>query len=505
MQKLNQDIVRMIDNLLSVGINMAAEKDYNKLLCKILSGSRSITDADAGTLYLLKDNSLHFEFMQNDSLDIDKKGHNDEIQLPPVSLDKKNVAGFCAITGKVIRINDVYENNSFDFSGPRRYDSMTGYETRSMLVAPMIDHRDEVIGVIQLINALDEDGNVTTFPKFQKKVIASLASQAAVAINNARAMEDNEKLLHGMVESMALAIDASSPYDQSHHRRVAYMTENFIEVVNKNSLGAAGKISFSEEESEALLMSAWLHDAGKLALPRQIKAKSTRLGRKYNTVRQRFDLLERMLEDRLNHQDYDKKTVEEKREFLDQAWKRIEKANSAETIMTEELRDQLDEIYEYPLDEDEIAEDSISLLEKSELEALKSWGGPLTPEEQEQWEKHPLLSEEILQPIPFPARLQQVPELVACHHECLDGSGYPRGLKGDEIPTGARILNIVDEFDSLVAAVAPYQNARNIEEALQALRVMRDSDKLDGNLLEIFCRFKVWEGLDFSGEIDYKI
>ncbi len=504
MQKLNQEIVGLIDNLLGIGISMAAEQDYYSLLRKILTGARRVTRADAGTIYLLKEGCLHFEFMQNDTLDIDREARAGKIDLPPVPLEKDKVAGYCALTQEVIKIDDVYKNDRFDFSGPREYDSITGYQTRSMMVAPMKDHREDVIGVIQLINAQDDEGNLTAFPSYQKKVIASLASQAAVALNNARVMQKKENLFKGIIEGVASAADGCTPYDNDHTRRVARMTDSFIDAVNQNSLGELGSKNFSPGERQELMLSAWLHDIGKIAVPGHLWKKSDRLGEKYSAVRQRFDLLEKMLEDRLEHQDYEREAAEKKLKFLRWARSVVKEANAPDTIVTEEMQEDLEKIYSQPILQQGGDKRDVSLLQKSELQALCTREGPLTGGEEEKLEAHINVIQQILQHISFPDRLQAVPKLVGAHHEYLDGSGYPEGLQGEEIPLGARLLTIVNEFDSLVGAVPPYRKARSVDQALKKLREKREAGKLDGELLEIFSRFKVWEGIDFTGTSDYK-
>ncbi|MCL6635737.1 MAG: GAF domain-containing protein, partial [Peptococcaceae bacterium] len=179
----NEKIYSQVENLLNIGIALSAEKDHNRLLEMIITGARNITSCDAGTLYLKQEDRLVFKIIQNESLNIFLGGAGEEIPLPPVPLKKENVSAYVALTGQSVNIPDVYTYDGFDFSGPCQYDKITGYRTRSMLVVPMENHEGEIIGVLQLINSLDEDRKtVRTFPAYCQKVVESLASQAAIAL-----------------------------------------------------------------------------------------------------------------------------------------------------------------------------------------------------------------------------------------------------------------------------------------------------------------------------------
>jgi len=505
MSKINEQIVDLIDNLLYIGINLSAEKDHDALLEKILSGARKITRADAGTLYLAEDNKLEFKILQNDTIGYDHNRSKKEIDLPPVKINKKSAAGYCASTEEVLAIDDVYNSEKFDFLGPRRYDSMTGYRTRSMLLAPMLDQKNELLGVIQLINATNQEDEVIPFSNYHKKVLAALASQAAISINNLQYIQETANLFRGMVESLAAMVDSRNPFTANHTRRVAQMTEIFIEVLNENSLGPLKEINFSDDDRLQLLMAAWLHDIGKLAVPLDIMQKTNRLGRHYDTVIQRFDLLEEVLINRKEQPDltagglaeeWDKKLA-----LLREGRQLIKEVNGMKSLPVKNIKDKLKKLYQEKF---KLVNQNkeISLLTKPELEALLAEEGFLTAGEQERLESHVLEAQKILRNIPFSREVKRVPQIVRLHHEFLDGSGYPEGLTGKEIPLEARIITIIDRFDSLVAR--PLEKPKSKAEAIETLREMAAVGKLDKNLVDLFCRHQIWQSIDFTGECTYK-
>ncbi|MFW6287480.1 MAG: GAF domain-containing protein, partial [bacterium] len=211
MKKSKQVIVRNIEEILDIGIALTAEKSYDRILEMILEQARIITNADAGTLYLCEGNNLIFKVLQNDSMEIGSLSLRTDSKLPVLPINKKSAAGFAALTGDIVNISDVYQNTEFDFAGPKLYDKLTGYKTISILVVPLKNTEDKVLGVLQLINAKDEVGNIISFTKDYNKVVFSLASQAAMTLTNIWHVEQIKDLMNSFVESMATAIDARTP------------------------------------------------------------------------------------------------------------------------------------------------------------------------------------------------------------------------------------------------------------------------------------------------------
>jgi len=231
---IDQDLEDRLKRLNEIGVSLSVERDLHALLERILLESRGFTSADAGTLYLRKENELIFEVSQNDTVPALNSGRDGKTDVPPVPIDPGSVSGYVAVTGQPLNITDVYaEEGGLQFDGPRLYDQITGYRTTSMLVVPMKDHEDEITGVLQLINATDPgSGEVVAFTPEDEALVQSLASQAAVAINNVRLIAETEQLFEAVLQVLATAIDERSPYTGGHIRRVAEMTMHVAEVVN---------------------------------------------------------------------------------------------------------------------------------------------------------------------------------------------------------------------------------------------------------------------------------
>lgn len=510
MTKYNLATFKQIENLLNVGIALSAEKEHNKVLEMILTEARRITRADAGTLYLYENNHLAFSFIQNETMDIYQGGDGDKLDLPPLTVSKDNVAGYTALTKSVVNIADVYHTDDFNFSGPKKYDSITGYKTTSMLVAPMVDHEEKVVGVLQLINARSEKGEVIPFASYYEKVIASLASQAAISVTNIRILQEVKNLLRGLVESMATAVDSRTPYNASHTLRITRLARKMIDVINSINKGVLAEEYFDKKREEQLVMSAWLHDIGKISVPLAVMDKSCRLEGRLELVLQRFDYIDVLLQKdllqyKIEQQDKKNKIVElqKKLQLLEEARKLVICANRGDTFIDEDLTEQLKHIGSQTYVDSK--GHSCKWLTDDELEALLVKRGTLTSAERKTIEDHVNIAVRILQAIPFPEKLNDVSKYVSMHHEYLDGSGYPQGLKGEEIPLEARILAIADIFDALVASDRPYKKAKPVEIALKILDSMVEEGKLDRELMYIFKKYKAWECLETENSDSYRI
>lgn len=495
---LNQeknDQTRLIEELLNIGIALSAEKDHNKLLEMILTEARRITGADAGTLYLLEEEKLSFKIVHNETLGIFKGGAGEPVDLPPVPLSLTNVSAWAALNKKSVNIPDVHNAEGFDFSGPKRYDAITGYNTRSMLVVPLENYDGEIIGVLQLINALDKGGKVIPFKPYLERVVFSLSSQAAVAITNMQYVEEINRLFHSFVQVMATAIDARTPYNVNHTRNIALLAERLALHIDKIDKGPLASEFFGIERIAQLVMAAWLHDIGKVAVPLKVMDKPSRLGELYQTVLQRLELCEaksrvQYLEKRdlrgINP------ALEEwwikQQQFYLEARELIIRANNPATYVDQELASRLQEIalWQEPYSGER-------LLTEEELKCLSIQKGTLTDEERKVMESHVTVTQRMLDKIKFSRKLKDVPQWAIIHHELMDGSGYPFGLKGEEIPLEARILTILDIFDALTASDRPYKKAMQPERAMDILKNMARDGKLDPLLVEIFAQSRVWE------------
>lgn len=501
----DEKIFRQVENLLNIGIALSAEKDRNRLLEMIVTEARRITNADAGTLYLKESDSLIFKIIQNRTMGVFQGGGGEKVDLPPVPIKTENVSGYVAASGQSINIADVYNARGFDFSGPKNYDRITGYRTISMLVVPLINNQQEVIGVLQLINSMDEDSQaVLPFARHYQKVVESLASQAAIALTNARLMADIENLFNSFVEVITAAIDARTPYNANHTRRVALLAGATAGIIDSCREGRWKDEFFDQERLDQLVMSGWMHDIGKIATPLSVMNKATRLENKINLIMCRLDavyqarraeslalLLELQKQGDLTGVEAGAGHLDEQLQEILDAKKLIEKANHPGTFIDEEISEKLYSLSTKTYVDMEGVERPY--LTPDELDCLTVRRGTLTDQERMIMEDHVAITARMLEKIPFIKKFKDVPLFSSMHHEHLDGKGYPNRLKGDEIPLEARILALVDIYDALTAGDRPYKKALPVEESLKIMGFMVKDGKLDGELFELFKENKIWE------------
>lgn len=494
-----------MENLLNIGIALSAERNRDRLLHMIVYEACCITGADAGTLYLCEEGCLRFKIMYNASMKVSLGSRGEKVELPPVPITPQTVSGYVALTGKTVNIENVYEAEGFDFSGPRDYDRMTGYHTQSMLGVPLRNTEGKVIGVLQLINATDpESGRIIPFAPHFQKVVESLASQAAVALTNFQLLEDIERLFGSFIEVMATAIDARTPYNAHHTRRVARMAEALAKAVNQVADGTYKELHFDEERLKRLVMAAWLHDIGKMVTPLAVMDKPTRLGERLPLVLQRLDYIKAAIEaESLRAQlaywqegrpaaaGEEMRRCQARLEEVEETRKFVLYLNSPGVRLTEADAERLKELGKKSL---RLASGKeISWLLPEELEALSVAAGTLTAAERRVMEEHAVMTFRLLEKMPFTGRYEGIPFLASAHHEFLDGTGYPWGLKGEELPVESRILVLADIFDALTAHDRPYRKGLEAEAAIDILENMAREGKIDSDLLKIFIAFRVWE------------
>ncbi|MGS0765372.1 HD domain-containing phosphohydrolase [Syntrophomonas curvata] len=498
------EILEQVEDIISIGIALSAEKDRNRLLEMIVSEARRITNADAGTLYLCEGDCLSFKIMQNESMNTFRGGQGDPIDLPPVPIRMENVSAYVAITRKSVNISNVYQAEEFDFSGPRKFDEATGYKTLSMLVIPLENHEGTVIGVLQLINARDVNGELIPFAKYFEHVISSLASQAAIFLTNMQLLDDIENLFNSFVEVMATAIDSRTPYNANHTRRVALLAGELARAINQEQVNSGEHPSFDADRIAQLVMAGWLHDIGKIATPLEVMDKATRIEHQLELVMQRFDYIyaarkaeyleKKLLLDKTEELEQLDKCWQMEQDYLKESRELVLKCDNPSTFVDSELKEKIQEIASRTyLDRDGAQK---PWLKEEELTALSVSKGTLTDTERRIMEDHVVVTARMLDKIPFTRKLKDVPYFASIHHEHLNGKGYPKGLKGGEIPVEGRILALVDVFDALTADDRPYKKAMPLEQALKILGFMVRDGQLDGGLLDIFSRNKVWERIE---------
>lgn len=476
MENSSKKLMKVLDT----GIALSKEKDRNKLLGMILDASMDIAQCDAGTLYVNKDGHLHFKVMKTISMNVDKGKNGEEIDLPPVPIVPGNICAYTVLKGKSLNIADVYKSSEFDFSGPIKYDEITGYHTGSMLTIPLVNQEDETVGVMQLINAMDEQGNIVEFSPEIERVILSLASQAAIAMTNIKYMEEIKNQMWSFTEAMAEAIDARTPYNASHVRNVARYAGKLADYINELHDEGLETEYFSQERKEQLVLSAFLHDLGKMAVPTKVMNKATRLEEKLGDIQHRFETFKlkykiQLLEGKISERQYGELT-----ETVDKVMNLVNEVNSA-GFLDNEKEARIREAFKCEFSEDSKTEPFFTEEEKEDLLIKK---GTLTEKERAVMESHVEMTERILNKVHFNSKDKDVPKWAIQHHECLNGRGYPRKLSAEELPLESRILAVADICDALLASDRPYKKPMPAEKAFAIMNDMAKNGNIDGKLVD---------------------
>lgn len=513
------DPLELVKRLTFIGAALSAEKDSARLMELILEAARDFTGADGGTLYSrTADNKLVFEIMFTESLGIHLGGTSGKpielqafnIYHPDGSANRDMVAAWAAVSGETISIVDAYQTQDFDFSGTRAFDEKTGYRSQSFLTVPMLSHTDEVFGVLQLINARDRDGDAyggpRAFNEHDRSLVESLASQAAIALTNQRLIEEQKQLFESFIQLIAAAIDDKSPYTGGHCRRVPELTIMLADAAARMSEGALAEFEMSDEDRYELRIAGWLHDCGKVIVPEFVVDKATKLETVFDRVHlvdARFDVLRQSAradyaEARLNALECGDTalahTAKERYELtlvaLDEEQAFLRRANIGGEFMSEDDQRRVREIGARSLPG---GARPVPLLSEEEVENLSIARGTLTAHERETINYHIVATINMLESLPYPKHLSRVPEFAGGHHERMDGKGYPRGLKREDMSVQARVMGIADIFEALTAADRPYKKAMKLSQALTILGRMKQDNHIDPDLFDVFIRERVYQ------------
>ncbi|GMQ96200.1 MAG: HD family phosphohydrolase [Gammaproteobacteria bacterium] len=502
--------------LSAVGIALSAEKDERSLLELIVQSAKRLTNADGGTFYSrTEDNELKFEIMHTDTLGIHMGGTSGiPIDLPNLPLYDENgepnhkmVAAKAAVTGETVNIRDAYNATDFDFSGTRAFDETTGYRSKSFLTVPLRNHEDEVIGVLQLINAVSRETNgLVPFSVADQELVMSLASQAATVLTKERLIKEHRTLFEAFIELIAAAIDDKSPYTGGHCRRVPELTLMLADAAAETRYGPLKEFTMTEDDRYELKIAGWLHDCGKVTTPEHVVDKSTKLETifdRIHMVNARFEVLKRdaeirVLKQKLEARDSGKRVNEKKLdkalaaefEQLDRDREFLNVCNIGSESMAGEDQERVKRISAYTWINGDGEE--VNFLSDDEFTNLSIEKGTLTSEEREIVNHHIVATMKMLESLPYPKNLRRVPEFACGHHEKMDGTGYPRGLTRDEMSVQARVMGIADIFEALTADDRPYKPAMPISEALQILGRMKLDNHIDADLFDVFIRKKVY-------------
>lgn len=512
LENQKEELARQVRVLADIGLALSGEKNRKRLLEKIVEEARRLTKADAGTLYITdaEGKNLRFEILQNDTFEAQWGETGGRHTLPDVPLvidgkvNKANVSSYVAVTGEMVNIEDVYEAEGFDFTGARNYDRETGYRCKSMLVIPLTNHEDNIIGVLQLVNALDPDtGRIVSFSSAQQELISSLASQAALALTNTNLIGNLKELLYSFVRSIATAIDEKSPYTGGHIKRVVNLTMMIAEEINRVQEGPLGDLKFTYDEMEELRLAAWMHDVGKVVTPEYIVDKHTRLETIFDLIdliELRFhfigkclenDFLKRELE-RCRKGNLDENDLRSLHLELDDTLKRLygdldflKKVNASGEFMDDE---KIARVKSLAAESYRIGSTDVPLLTELEVENLCIRKGTLTDDERRTIENHVRMTSKILNQLPFPKNLARVPKFAGDHHEKLDGRGYHQGLTEKDIPIQSRIIALADVFEALTAIDRPYRKTMKLSQALKIVGFMVKDRHIDPVIFDLFVK-----------------
>lgn len=510
--KLNeQEITALLQSLTDIGISLSAEKDHDKLLEMILKKAMEITHADGGSIYTVTENrALKFEIMINLSMKIHIGGSSkNKAHFPDLPLyndkgqpNKNMLAPWAAISKKTIVIKDAYTNKRFDLSGTKQFDKASGYHSKSFITIPMTNHLDKVIGVLQLINATDpKTGTVKSFRNLDRYLVESLASQAAVTITNRELIEAQKALFNSLIQLIAKAIDEKSPYTGNHCRRVPIITQMIAEAACASSERPWKKFNMSEDEIYELNVAAWLHDCGKITTPEAVVDKATKLEGIRDGIElidTRFEVLKRdAVIDYLKAQSGTTiqleaaKELQAKLKSLDEQREFIRKCNVGGEQMQPEHIEAIEQIgqqmWKGPSGKKE------ALINEKEQKFLQIYRGTLTDEERKIINNHVSVSIKMLESLPYPDNLKNVPVYAGGHHEKVDGTGYPKGLTKEQMPIQARMIALADIFEALTSSERPYKKALPLAQVLTIMGRMSQEGHIDPDLFKLFIDAKIYQ------------
>jgi HD-GYP domain-containing protein (c-di-GMP phosphodiesterase class II) len=535
LQEASAERVELIEQLLAIGTALSSSNNLDDLLNLILSKSREITYSDAGSVYLIDRSGaapkLLFKVAQNDSLP------NAPFQEFAMPLTHKSLAGYVALTGESLNLPDAYDlPPGVPYQLDRSFDTNMPYRTRSVLVLPMQDQDGEINGVLQLINRKVKPEVVFTNEKameviqpyshWEERIVRSLASQAAISIERNQLQRSIENLFEGFVRASVQIIEARDPTTSGHSERVAELTVRLSQEASSITSGPLRLISFSDRDIQEIRYAALLHDFGKVGIPEALLGKRKKLyPEQLEVIRHRFALAQRTMEmecaqvkfkyllEHPNHEHRDDTSIvtcshcqkleqfdsqlSQTVETLNHYLELLQELNEPDVVLTrefqafsEETSAQLAALSQYTYrDIDGVIK---PLITQEEMAQLLIPRGNLTPQERLGIEAHVTHTYHFLKRIPWTKHLKDVPTIAYGHHEKLDGSGYPQGLKQEEIPIQTQMLTIADIYDALTASDRPYKRRLPLDTALKILRHEATKNKINSDLVELFEQRQVY-------------
>jgi HD-GYP domain-containing protein (c-di-GMP phosphodiesterase class II) len=504
---------RQFTELNRIGIALSAERDIEKLQAFILTTMRQLTNADGASLWLKTEDGeqpkLFLASSQNHSLD------KNTYQAFKVPLDEKSVVGYAVSAGESLIYEDAYHPPPGKPMGGKSFDAQFGYRTKSMLTVPMRNYSDEVVGAVQLINAKRQfetrltvdnvEHEVVSFQPDDLEMIESIASQAAVAIDNKNLLESIQALFDGFVQASVTAIEQRDPTTAGHSGRVEALTTRLARAVNAINTGKFAEVFLTEDQLKELRYACLLHDFGKVGVREHILVKAKKLlPGQLEVIQSRFEFIERSVQLKYANEKLEAMRAERNGSTLEEIDRhlRAELAQLEEwvgsivtanepTVMPEDKASTLELLSRQTYDD--MSGNMHPMLLPQEFRFLSIRKGTLDTQERLEMEAHVTHSFHFLNKIPWTPVMRRIPEIAYGHHEKLDGSGYPRGLSGEGIPLQSRMMTISDIYDALTAQDRPYKRSVPTETALDILTAEAADGKLDRDLLDVFITKQVYQ------------
>ncbi len=495
-------------SVMQISTALSQEKDLGKILEMILKEAIAYTNSEGGTIYLKENEKLCFKSLINKKLNI----YVNDPNFPCVKLyhdgkeNSENISAIAALKKQTTNVPDVYLYNidGFSFEGVKKFDRANNYRTKSMLVIPMIDQDGEVVGVVQLINKKSEDSYIA-YDKSDIEMTSTYANWAATAITKNKLIDDLEGLLLSFLKSISVALSAKSPYGYGHIERVAALMKIFSSKIDADKT-VFRDVTYTKDALKELEVAAWMHDIGKIATPEYILDKATKLETIYDRIseiKMRFAYLKsalksQMLEEKIEllakRKKREAKALEEEYEIvvakLDDDLAFLEKVNQPVAVLSDKDVKRIESIANQSY---QIEGESFTLLSPDESLNLSIVRGTLTDKERQKINEHAKISNEMLEMLTFPKKFARVNEIASAHHEKLNGKGYPKGLKADDISFEGRLMAIVDIFEALTANDRPYKRPKTIEETFQILESMARAYELDSDIISFLKESKAYE------------
>ncbi|MDP8209213.1 MAG: HD domain-containing phosphohydrolase [Candidatus Stygibacter australis] len=511
-EKIRKRNLDLIKKLIKIGKSLSLENDIQKVFKIILDEVMEVTNADRGMIYITSPDqkALQYERVKciSDQMEMDSETASKRwksIVLFDITGDPimNSLATFVFHTGFEAHFDDVYNQDYFQIDQIITMDERDKYRSKSMVAVPLVDHEDHVLGIIELTNSIDEEGNIVAFSDEHTEILLSVSSQAAITLSNKLLINNLEKMIFDFTQAIAYAIDMKSDKSYQHVQKVALLTNILAKEINLVDDGVYSKHKFSQDELDEIAISGWLHDLGKIVTSNNLLNKNTKLQSscdRIKFVQTKFELLEQVIFNQLMQlkTETEKTELQHILEKLPEYMDLIISLNQGSEYVSEEVLETLAEIAAVKIS---AHGKEYRLLDEDELENLMIRRGTLTIKEYDEIKKHADITYKILSNITFPTKFQNVPKIASSHHERLNGTGYPLGLKDDDIPLQSRILAIADVFDALMSERS-YKSSYDLDKSLKILASMAKNNEIDKDLMDIMLDKKIF--ITFASEYDVK-